>query len=339
MTRADIARADSRPFYEQRIAQAVTGRDFVNQVSLTVNALGPVSRLKVQPADRSRARLLKFCCDRARQRNIFVDTLEKALVTPLSWPQVVVAIGRDTDCVDTFVERLCTEELPAFLHRAQLGRALDVKSLVWPREDIDSIAGVDVGFEVGELQKAVAESLGLSRNSAIERIARALSAQRRAVVFVFDINGERFDIARRQVVHGALQWWASLASEISTTYPIIVIPWVTFRPRRLLCRDRFGAVFSQLKDISGAFSSRLTVLPPLGMVTHQDAIDWLNEYKHHALEQPADYAVKLAAFFSGWLGSSRSVTMTEASGFFGKLVAQMGVEIAEPNLVEKEFQP
>lgn len=276
------------------------------------------------------ARLLKFNCDRAVQRSIFVETIERALRRRLSWPQVVIAIGRDHDCVDSLVERLYSLELPAVLHSAKLRPETESKLLEWPPEEYDEHATTQAVGESGELQKAVAQSLGLQRSAPRVRIVRELSAFGRAVVFHFDINGEKYDDRKRQELINALEWFGGLSTEVSTPYPIVVMPWFTVRHSRLSSffgYDRVKILSSQLRSITnfGTVHDRLTILPPLGMITYQDAIDWLNENKRHAAEQPANYAVKLADFFASSLGPNKSVPMSEASDFFASLIREMAI--------------
>ncbi|MGO8534159.1 hypothetical protein ACC756_28005 [Rhizobium ruizarguesonis] len=273
---------------------------------------------------------------------MFVETVEKALITRFSWPQIVIAVGQDSDCVDTLVERFYVKELPSVLDRAKLRHEIIPKLLEWPRDDHEDATPRDSEEQIRGLQKAVAQSLELPRSASRERIVRELSAQNGAIFFHFDIDGEKYDARRHQELIRALEWWAGLSAEISTPYPVVVMPWFSLRrngPFGLLGRSRMKRLSSKLLAIaaSDGFRNRLTVLPPLGMVTHRDAIDWLNENKGDAAEQPADYAIKLAEFFSSWFGFGRSVTMTEASGFFSMLIGQM--DISPTPLVTGKRQP
>lgn len=321
-----------------------TGRDFNNKVDVdvTVNPPGAPAPARVSAADRRRARLLKFNCDRAAQRRIFVSTLKKALRTKSSWPQVVVTIGRDCDCVDNLVERLHSLELPRVLGAAGLGTEIMEILPEWPPGDPDR--GAANGFEdqVQELQESVGDALGFGNAPSKSEIARALSNRDRALVFSFSIDGESYDDRRHQELVQALDWWKGLSREISTPYPVVVMPWFV-TSRRILPFQRFGrdqskSVHSRLQKLerSAAYRDRLTVLPTLGTITLQDARRWLSENKHYADEQPADYSKKVTSFFSWWFGSQKTVTMTEASGFFQKLIDEM--EISKANVVGESAQ-
>ncbi len=308
---------------------------------MTVNSPGFPVDGPSSASDLRRARLLKFNCDRRLQRNTFVETVENALKTRFSWPQIVIAMGRDCDCVDSLVERLYSLELPSVLDRAGLRSDTISTLLEWPGDDPERNAPYDHEEQIRGLQKAVAQSLELPRSASRERIARELSARNEAIFFRFDINGEKYDARRHQELLRAFEWWAGLSAEISTPYPIIVMPWFSVRqngPFGLLGRNRIKRLSSHMLAIAGsnALRDRLTVLPPLGMITHQDAIDWLDETKSHAAEQPADYAMKLAEFFSSWLGSDKPVTMTDASRFFGTLIREM--EISRIQLLTENRQ-
>ncbi|MGO8093055.1 hypothetical protein [Rhizobium leguminosarum] len=232
--------------------------------------------------------------------------------------------------METLVERLYSLELPSVLDRARLRVEIISKWLEWPGDDHEGNSPYDDEEQIRGLQKAVAQSLELPRSASRGKIVRELSAQNGAVFFHFDINGEKYDARRHQELTRAFEWWAGLSAEISTPFPIIVMPWFSVRrngPFGLLGRDRITRLSSKMLTIanSNAFRERLTVLPPLGMITHQDAIDWLNETKRHAAEQPADYAMKLAEFFSSWFGFDKPATMTDASRFFGMLIREMEI--------------
>lgn len=284
----------------------------------------------VGAVDLRRARLRKFKCDRIIQRNKFVDSLEQALKTSGSWPQIIVALGTDDDCVETLVERLCVDELPWLLKAFGLKPEMVTKRLEWPIHDFEISHGDQAQKQILGLEKAVAKSMGLPPSAPRKRIANALNALGAAVVFEYDIDGETFDSLQFEVLRLEMHWWRDLGGEIKTPYPVIAMPWFGLRKDKLSwipSRDRTAILSKQLVAIAerARLAHRFHVLPPLGRVTRQDAIDWLHDNLHQAGELPADYSQRLTKFFSGTFGRSRTVTMEQASDFFGELIKEMQI--------------
>jgi hypothetical protein len=225
-------------------------------------------------------RLIPYLCDRGPQEsylervieNYFKDENIAGDTRDLRKPLVCIIHGNDEECVGMYRRRLQEFSLRRFLRADPTRFLIRTHFLKLPTEV------TDVELCIRDLQKDLAEKLTYDRSASPQAIIEDISKLDAPVLIYSSLDTEIWDKKAPKIVRAFLQFWDRFP-KLSPTSKLICCLLVTHNtgnPQFAANKEK-ARKFLMKAGLSPYDGFKLLVLPELGPVNQQEAINWIHE--------------------------------------------------------------
>jgi hypothetical protein len=279
------------------------GGDVVGQNKAESNFFGPTffTSMPEQPAKASsiepqrRLPLLPYLTNRVEQQRNLEAALQEQFDRGAVRPMTFFIVGKDDECLDSFVEQIYWVRLPEFLESNSRPTNVVYRSLQWVSgETLVESSAADIDRQLLDVKSQVVAALGLKVSADIladEKklnpvIEQKLASSPVMCVFHIALAVADWNGAQEQALAAWIGWLASLKVS-NARCPVVTLVGIVY-PSRWLSALWWGkAVLAMRRDIDklgrdAVIGPSVRALPELKSVRLQDVEHWITEYVENA---------------------------------------------------------
>jgi hypothetical protein len=228
-------------------------------------------------------RLLPYLTDRTEQQRHLTAAIQRQFDQGSNRPMTFFVVGRDDECLDSFVEQIRYVRLPTILQSNDLPPDILYRSLQWiSNETLSELSNEDIEQQLFDVKSQVHDALGLKMSTNNLAIEQKLSSCPGSCVFHVGLAIADWNTTQAKVMATWTQWLRTLElSKVRT--PILTLITIVY-PSSFLSgvwwRRAISALGRDVRALANSETSDVDVcyLPELESVRFDDVEQWIREY-------------------------------------------------------------